>query len=72
MVGNPPDIRLEDIPDDRMAVYRHACPTMGGRADIYVGFYESPSGASAQADSWASSVRTVGCVINTVADFASW
>lgn len=40
VVGNPPYIRLEDVPDDRMAVYRHACPTMGGRADIYVGFYE--------------------------------
>ncbi|MEU9025994.1 Eco57I restriction-modification methylase domain-containing protein [Streptomyces sp. NPDC048383] len=39
-VGNPPYIRLEDVPADRMAVYRHACPTMGGRADIYVGFFE--------------------------------
>ncbi|MFF0053966.1 Eco57I restriction-modification methylase domain-containing protein [Streptomyces microflavus] len=40
VVGNPPYIRLEDVPADRMAVYRHACPTMGGRADIYVGFFE--------------------------------
>ena len=40
VVGNPPYIRLEDVPDERMAVYRSACPTMGGRADIYVGFYE--------------------------------
>ncbi|MCY0947270.1 Eco57I restriction-modification methylase domain-containing protein [Streptomyces antarcticus] len=40
VVGNPPYIRLEDVPDDRMAAYRSACPTMGGRADIYVGFYE--------------------------------
>ncbi|MGH4015414.1 MAG: Eco57I restriction-modification methylase domain-containing protein [Pseudonocardiaceae bacterium] len=23
-----------------MSAYRSACPTMGGRADIYVGFYE--------------------------------
>ncbi|MCZ4509763.1 Eco57I restriction-modification methylase domain-containing protein [Streptomyces sp. ActVer] len=40
VAGNPPYIRLEDVPADRMAVYRHACPTMGGRADIYVGFFE--------------------------------
>jgi hypothetical protein len=40
VVGNPPYIRLEDVPDDRMAAYRAACPTMGGRADIYIGFYE--------------------------------
>ncbi len=40
VVGNPPYIRLEDVPDHRMAAYRSACPTMGGRADIYVGFYE--------------------------------
>ncbi|MYY03225.1 N-6 DNA methylase [Streptomyces sp. SID4913] len=40
VVGNPPYIRLEDVPGDRMAAYRRACFTMGGRADIYVGFYE--------------------------------
>ncbi len=40
VVGNPPYIRLEDVPDDRMAAYRQACSTMGGRADVYVGFYE--------------------------------
>lgn len=40
VVGNPPYIRLEDVPDARMNAYRAACLTMGGRADIYVGFYE--------------------------------
>ncbi|MFF3375503.1 Eco57I restriction-modification methylase domain-containing protein [Streptomyces sp. NPDC002680] len=40
VVGNPPYIRLEDVPDDRMAAYRSACSAMGGRADIYIGFYE--------------------------------
>jgi adenine-specific DNA-methyltransferase len=40
VVGNPPYIRLEDVPQERMAAYRQACPTMGGRADVYVGFYE--------------------------------
>lgn len=40
VVGNPPYIRLEDVPDARMSAYRSACPTMSGRADIYIGFYE--------------------------------
>ncbi|GAA4898093.1 Eco57I restriction-modification methylase domain-containing protein [Streptomonospora salina] len=41
VVGNPPYIRLEDVPAARMSAYRAAYPTMGGRADIYVGFYEA-------------------------------
>lgn len=41
VVGNPPYIRLEDVPDDRMKAYRKACTTMNGRADIYIGFYET-------------------------------
>lgn len=40
VVGNPPYIRLEDIDPNRAAEYRRRCPTMGGRADIYVGFFE--------------------------------
>jgi adenine-specific DNA-methyltransferase len=40
VVGNPPYIRLEEIPEARSNAYRAACPTMGGRADIFVGFYE--------------------------------
>jgi adenine-specific DNA-methyltransferase len=40
VLGNPPYLRLEDVPRDRMSAYRAACPTMTGRADVYVGFYE--------------------------------
>lgn len=40
VVCNPPYIRLEDVPDDRMSAYRSICMVMSGRADIYVGFYE--------------------------------
>jgi hypothetical protein len=40
VIGNPPYIRLEDVPDARMRAYRDACQTMTGRSDIYVGFYE--------------------------------
>lgn len=39
-VGNPPYIRLEDVSPERSAAYRSACPTMGGRADVFVGFFE--------------------------------
>jgi len=40
VVGNPPYIRLEAVPRARSDAYRQACTTMGGRADVYVGFYE--------------------------------
>ena len=41
VVGNPPYVRLEDVPAVRMAAYRAAWPTMKGRADLYVGFLEA-------------------------------
>lgn len=40
VVGNPPYIRLENVNSRTMDAYRRACPTMRGRADIYVGFIE--------------------------------
>lgn len=40
VIGNPPYIRLEDVPPERCAAYRQACPTMRGRSDVYVGFIE--------------------------------
>lgn len=40
VVGNPPYIRLENVPRTTMDVYRRRCTTMRGRADIYVGFIE--------------------------------
>jgi len=40
VVGNPPYIRLEDIPADVTSAYRERWQTMRGRADIYIGFYE--------------------------------
>jgi adenine-specific DNA-methyltransferase len=41
VLGNPPYIRLEDVPPARGAAYRRACPTMRGRSDIFVGFIET-------------------------------
>jgi len=40
VVGNPPYIRLEDL-ENGGDLYRSAYPTMVGRADIYVAFYEA-------------------------------
>ena len=40
VVGNPPYVRLEDVPSEVNAAYRSECSTMRGRADIYVGFFE--------------------------------
>lgn len=41
VIGNPPYIRLEEIPQNRNALYRSMFSTMRGRADIYVAFYEA-------------------------------
>lgn len=40
VVGNPPYIRLEDVPDEVSDAYRRELTTMRGRADIFVGFFE--------------------------------
>jgi adenine-specific DNA-methyltransferase len=40
VIGNPPYIRLEAVRPELSVAYRQACPTMGGRSDVYVGFYE--------------------------------
>ncbi|MCY3790288.1 MAG: Eco57I restriction-modification methylase domain-containing protein [Gemmatimonadetes bacterium] len=60
VVGNPPYVRLEDIPTELSLAYRSECATMRGRADIYIGFFEkglsmlSPGGKLAFicADRW--------------------
>ncbi|MEJ7762772.1 MAG: Eco57I restriction-modification methylase domain-containing protein, partial [Thermomicrobiales bacterium] len=41
VVGNPPYIRLEDVPSAEATAYRAAYPTMRGRADLYVAFFEA-------------------------------
>lgn len=44
VIGNPPYIRLEDIPPQTTALYRSMYPTMVGRADLYVAFFEAALG----------------------------
>ena len=40
VLGNPPYVRLEEIDDERLPLYRSAWTTMRGRADLFVGFIE--------------------------------
>jgi adenine-specific DNA-methyltransferase len=44
IVGNPPYIRYDDLPEDLLRSYRTVCRTMIGRFDIYVGFIEAGIG----------------------------
>lgn len=41
VIGNPPYVRLEDIPEEIATFYREAYATMRGRADLYVAFFEA-------------------------------
>ncbi|HEX4232209.1 MAG TPA: Eco57I restriction-modification methylase domain-containing protein [Bryobacteraceae bacterium] len=41
VIGNPPYVRLESIPEEASAMYRKAYHTMRGRADLYVAFFEA-------------------------------
>ncbi|MGB3910253.1 MAG: Eco57I restriction-modification methylase domain-containing protein [Pseudolysinimonas sp.] len=41
VVGNPPYARMEDIDTQTYSAYRARWPTMKGRADLYIGFYEA-------------------------------
>jgi adenine-specific DNA-methyltransferase len=40
VIGNPPYIRYDDLPEHVATAYRATWPTMRGRGDIYVGFIE--------------------------------
>lgn len=41
VIGNPPYVRLEEIPEETALLYRQVYPTMYGRADIYIAFFEA-------------------------------
>jgi adenine-specific DNA-methyltransferase len=40
VIGNPPYIRYDDLPEDVATEYRRTWATMRGRGDIYIGFIE--------------------------------
>lgn len=44
VIGNPPYIRYDELPESVAAQYRHTWSTMRGRGDIYVGFIERSLG----------------------------
>jgi hypothetical protein len=41
VIGNPPYVRLEEIPEETALLYRDAYSTMRGRADLYIAFFEA-------------------------------
>jgi len=41
VIGNPPYIRYDDVPDELLAAYKAMYSTMRGRADIYVAFIQA-------------------------------
>ena len=41
VIGNPPYVRLEEIPENTAHLYRAAYPIMCGRADLYIAFFEA-------------------------------
>jgi adenine-specific DNA-methyltransferase len=41
VLGNPPYIRLEEIPEGKAAFYRSSYDTMRGRSDLYIAFYQA-------------------------------
>ena len=60
VVGNPPYVRHELIPDALVTEYRKRYRTIFDRADIYIPFIERSLNNCATAASWASSVLTAG------------
>ena len=40
LIGNPPYVRIEDLGSERLAAYKAVSPSMKGRADIFVGFFD--------------------------------
>lgn len=40
VIGNPPYVRQELVPNDLLQIYRAKYPTMVGRADLYIAFME--------------------------------
>jgi hypothetical protein len=41
VIGNPPYVRLEEIPEETASLYRAGYPAMRGRADLYIAFFEA-------------------------------
>lgn len=68
VIGNPPYIRLEDVPNDISDAYRAEYASMPGRADIHVGFYEKGLDLLRPEGKWPSFAPPVACAIGTPVD----
>jgi adenine-specific DNA-methyltransferase len=71
VIGNPPYIRLEDIPEETATLYRNVYPTMRGRADVYVAFLRQRSTSLKKAACVPTFVRIGGCATNTARNCAN-
>ena len=40
IIGNPPYVRHENIPEEKKEIYRRKFPTFKHRSDLYIGFYD--------------------------------
>jgi adenine-specific DNA-methyltransferase len=40
IIGNPPYVRHENIPEEKKELYRRKFPTFKHRSDLYIGFYD--------------------------------
>ena len=60
IVGNPPYIRLENLPKDLLKAYRTRWRSLFDRADLYVAFIENRWNFCSQMAASALSVRTAG------------
>ena len=73
VVGNPPYVRLEDVPAEVSAAYRSECSTMRGRGRHLCRLLrEGPVDARHQKEGLRSSVQTAGCTTSTANGFALW
>ncbi len=62
VLGNPPYVRLEDVPSHLSAAYRAACSTMRGRSDLCVGFIErGPRYALEREHKYGCRMASPGC-----------
>jgi methylase of polypeptide subunit release factors len=72
VIGNPPYVRQELIPDVLMAEHRRRYAMIFDRADIYVPFIEQSLSLLAPGGCLGSSARIVGSKTDTLGRCAAW
>ena len=72
VIGNPPYVRQEMIPDVLLAEYRSRYTTVYDRADLYIPFIERSLRLLSTGARLASSVLTAGRKIATAGRCGHW